>query len=82
MTRAEPRGSNAHDNRQPRLREREMAKTQAGSKMLEDLEERILEQARPYLRQLVEEATKHEGIRIEVRPDVATGNILGFFQLE
>ena len=62
--------------------EREMASTQAGSEMLEDLEERILEQARPYLRQLVEGATKHKGIRIEVRPDVANGNILGFFQLE
>ncbi len=62
--------------------ERQMASTQAGCEMLEELEERILDQAKPYLRQLVEGAIEQEGIQVQVRPDVEHGNILGFFQLE
>ena len=59
-----------------------MASTQAGCKMLQELEERILEQARPHIQQLVEEAIEHKSILAEVHLDVATGNVLGFFQLE
>jgi uncharacterized protein YbcI len=62
--------------------ERQMASTRAGCEMLEELEERILDEAKPYLRQLVEEATEREGVQVQVRPDVASGNVLGFFRLE
>ena len=62
--------------------EQQMASTQAGSEILQELEERILEQAKPHIQQLVEEAIEHKTILAEVHLDVATGNVLGFFQLE
>jgi len=61
--------------------ERQMASTQAGRKMLQELEERILDQARPQLQQLVEGAVEQESTLAEVHLDVANGSILGFFQL-
>jgi len=62
--------------------QRQLASTQAGRKMLQELEEHILEQARPYFQQLVEGATERVGIRVAVHADVASGSILGFFRLE
>jgi len=61
--------------------ERQMASTQEGRKVLQELEERILEQARPQLQQLVEGAVERKSILAEVHLDVANGSILGFFQL-
>ena len=43
--------------------ERQMASTRAGCEILEELKERILDQAKPYLRQLVEGAIGQEGIQ-------------------
>ena len=60
--------------------EREMASTQDGREMLRELQERVLEQAKPYLQQLIEEATQQVGILAEVHLDVTKGNVLGFFR--
>lgn len=59
-----------------------MASTLAGSEILQELEKRILEQAKPHIQQLVDEAIEHKSILAEVHLDLATGNVLGFFQLE
>ena len=61
--------------------ERQMANTQEGRRMLQELEERILEQARPQLQRLVEGAVGQESTLVEVHLDVANGRVLGFFQL-
>ncbi|MFC2046206.1 Na-translocating system protein MpsC family protein [Chloroflexota bacterium] len=61
--------------------ERQMASTQEGRKVLQELEERILEQARPQLQQLVEGAVGRESTQAEVHIDVANGSVLGFFRL-
>jgi uncharacterized protein YbcI len=61
--------------------ERQMAGTQEGRKMLQELEERILEQARPQLQRLVEGAAGQESTLAEVHLDVQNGSVLGFFQL-
>jgi uncharacterized protein YbcI len=60
--------------------EREIASTQDGREILRELEERILEQAKPYLQQLVEEAMEQEGLLAEIHLDVTKGNVLGFFR--
>ena len=60
--------------------EREMACTQTGREMLRELEEHILEQAKPHLQQLVGRAMEQEGMLAEVLFDVTSGNVLGFFQ--
>jgi uncharacterized protein YbcI len=61
--------------------ERQMASTQEGRKVLQELEERILEQARPQLQRLVEGAVGQESTVAEIHLDVANGSVLGFFQL-
>ena len=61
--------------------ERQMAGTQEGRKMLQELEERILEQARPQLQRLVESAAGQESTLAEVHLNVQNGGVLGFFQL-
>ena len=58
-----------------------MASAQEGRKMMQKLEERILEQARPQIQRLVEGAVGQESTLAEVHLDVANGSVLGFFQL-
>jgi uncharacterized protein YbcI len=60
--------------------ERQMASTQDGREMLRELEERVLEQAKPYLQQLIEGVMEQEGILAEVHLDIASGDVLGFFR--
>ena len=60
---------------------RQMASTQEGREVLQELEERILEQARPQLQRLVEGAVGQESTVAEIHLDVANGSVLGFFQL-
>jgi len=59
--------------------EREMTSTQTGREMLEKLEEHILELAKPYLQELVGSAVG-QAVSAEAHFDVASGNVLGFFQ--
>jgi uncharacterized protein YbcI len=61
--------------------EQQLAGTQEGRKMLQELEERILEQARPELQSLVERAAGQKSTQAEVHLDVQNGSVLGFFQL-
>jgi uncharacterized protein YbcI len=61
--------------------ERQLASTQEGRKMMQELEERILDQARPHLQQLVEGAVERKSILTEVHFDFANGSVLGYFQL-
>jgi uncharacterized protein YbcI len=61
--------------------ERQMASTREGGKMLQELEERILEQARPQLQRLVEGAAGQESTLAEVHFDITNGSALAFFQL-
>ena len=61
--------------------ERQMASTQEGHKMLQELEERILEQAKPQLQRLVEGAAGQESTLVEVHFAMANGTVLAFFQL-
>jgi uncharacterized protein YbcI len=61
--------------------ERQMASTQAGRNMLQELEERILEQARPQLQQLLEGSVGQESILTGVHLDIANGSVLAFFRL-
>ena len=61
--------------------ERQMASNQEGCKMLQELEERILEQARPKLQRLVEGVTGQESTLAEVHFDIANGSALAFFRL-
>lgn len=61
--------------------QRQIANTQAGRRMLQELEERILEQARPQLQQLVEGAVGRESTLVQVHLDVSTGSVLGLFRL-
>ena len=60
--------------------ERQMASTQEGRKVLQELEERILEQATPHLQRLVEGAVGQESTLAEVHLDVANRSVLGFFR--
>jgi uncharacterized protein YbcI len=62
--------------------ERQMASSQTGRKMLQELGERVMEQARPQLQHLVEHALEERTILVEVHLDVASRSVLGFFQLE
>ena len=62
--------------------EQQMANTQEGRKVLQELEERILEQAKPQLQRLVEGAVGQESILSEVHLDVANGSISGLFQID
>ena len=61
--------------------ERHLARTQEGRRMMEELEERILDQARPRLQQLVEGAVERKSILTEVHLDFANGSVLGYFEL-
>ena len=61
--------------------ERKMASTQEGRKMLQELEERILDQARPQLQRLVEGAAGQKSTLAEVHFDIANGSALACFQL-
>jgi uncharacterized protein YbcI len=61
--------------------ERQMAGTREGCKMLQELEERILDQARPRLQELVESAAGQGSTLSEIHLDVQNGSVLGFFQL-
>jgi uncharacterized protein YbcI len=61
--------------------ERQMAGTGDGRKMLQELEERILEQAKPQLLRLVEGAAGQAITLAKVHLDVENGRVLGFFQL-
>ena len=61
--------------------ERQMASAEEGRKVLQELEERILEQATPQLQRLVEGAAGQESTLAEVHLDVANGSVLGFFRL-
>jgi len=62
--------------------ERQMAATQEGRKVLQELEERILEQARPQLQKLVESAVGKKSALAKVHLDVQSGSVLGFFRLD
>lgn len=61
--------------------ERHMASTREGREMLRELEERILEQAWPQLRQLAEGAEERDSVPAEVHLDIADGSVLGLFRL-
>jgi uncharacterized protein YbcI len=61
--------------------ERHMAGALEGRKMLQELEERILQQARPQLQRLVEGAAGQESTLAEVHFDITNGGVLAFFQL-
>ena len=61
--------------------ERQMASAQEGRKMLQELEGRILEQARPQLQRLVEGAAGQESTLAELHFDITNGHVLAFFQL-
>jgi uncharacterized protein YbcI len=60
--------------------ERQMARTPAGREAVQRLWDRILEQARPRLRQVVAEAMGWDVILVGIYLDVPTGSILGFFR--
>jgi uncharacterized protein YbcI len=60
--------------------EREMASTQDGCEILREFEERLLEQTKPYLQQLIRKAMGQKGILSEIHFDMASGNVLGLFQ--
>lgn len=62
--------------------EQQMASTQTGRKMLQELGERIMEQARPQIQRLVEQALEDRTILVEVHIDVGSRSVLGFFRLE
>ncbi|MCB0162924.1 MAG: DUF2294 family protein [Anaerolineae bacterium] len=59
--------------------EQQVARTEAGRSTLQKYGERILEQAGPYLQQMVAETVDQEVSLAEFHLDVITGNILGFF---
>ena len=62
--------------------EQQMAISETGRKMLQELGERVMEQARPQLQQLVERALEKRTILVEAHLDVASRSVLGFFRLE
>ena len=59
--------------------EQQVARTEAGRSTLQKYGERILEQAGPYLQQMVAETVDQEVSLAEFHLDVITGNILGLF---
>jgi uncharacterized protein YbcI len=60
---------------------RQMASTHEGRKVLQKLEERILEQATPQFQRLVEGAVGQESTMSEVHINVGNRSVLGFFRL-
>ncbi|MGD9147757.1 MAG: Na-translocating system protein MpsC family protein [Anaerolineae bacterium] len=62
--------------------EPQVAGTRTGREMLEEVGERILEQAKPQLLHLVEGSFAREATLIDVHLDVANGYLVGFFSLE
>jgi uncharacterized protein YbcI len=62
------------------LAERQMSMTPAGREAVQRLWDRILEQARPRLRQVVAEAMGQDVILVGIYLDAPTGSILGFFR--
>ena len=60
--------------------ERQMSRTPAGREAVQTLWDRILEQARPRLRQVVAGAMGQDVILVGIHLDVPTGSILGFFR--
>ena len=62
--------------------EQQMAISETGRKVLQELGERVMEQARPQLQHLVEQALEERTILVEVHLNVASRSVLGFFQLE
>jgi hypothetical protein len=57
-----------------------MSRTPAGREAVQELWDRILEQARPRLRQVVAEAMGQDVILVGIHLDVPTESILGFFR--
>ena len=62
--------------------EQQMAISETGRKMLQELGERVMEQARPQLQHLVEQALDERTILVAVHLDVGSRSVLGFFRLE
>jgi uncharacterized protein YbcI len=62
--------------------EQQMASSETGRKMLQELGERVMEQARPQLQRLVEQALVERTILVDVHLDVGSRSVLGFFRLE
>jgi hypothetical protein len=65
----------------PSPAERQLASTREGREMMQELEKRILEQARLRLQRIVEGAVEQKSILTEVHLDSANGSVLAFFQL-
>ena len=59
---------------------RQMARTSAGHEAVQTLWDRILEQARPRLRQVVAESMGWDVILVGIHLGMPTGSILGFFR--
>ena len=59
--------------------ERQLAGSKARREVLEEVGERILEQAKPKLLHLVEVSVHQDAILIDAHLDVANGNLVGFF---
>lgn len=59
--------------------EQRLADSEAGREALRKFRERILEQARPQLRQLITDTVSFPNMQIEIYLDVATGSMIGFF---
>ena len=62
--------------------EQQLAGTRTGREVLEEVGERILEQAKPQLLNLVEATIHQDAILIDVHLDVASGNLVGLFWIE
>ena len=62
--------------------EQQMVSSQTGRKMLQEFGERVMEQARPQLQHLVEQALEERTNLVEVHLEVANRSVLGFFRLE
>ena len=62
--------------------ERLLAGSKTGREVLEEVGQRILEQAKPQLLYLVEASVHRDAILIDVHLDVANGNLVGLFWIE
>jgi len=60
----------------------QIASSKGGSEIIRELSERLLEQAKPRMEQLIEEAMERKGTLAEIHLDVASGSVLGFFVTE